>query len=147
MAKAKNITNYDIEDRKEARAHHDHKLIRLCVEYGFTVGGNSVGFGIDPTDNLFAGPMDTFALDRGDEILTRIAKIQPMTLDGLAAKGAVAKLVVSGLDNYIDDSHTALFLSLAEDTMRLHRLAGGHRATKTSPTSTPVAAPESAVAA
>jgi hypothetical protein len=147
MAKAKNSTNYDREDRKEAKAHPDHKLIKLCVEYGFTVGGCFAGFSIDPTDNHFAGPMDSSYLNRGDELLTRIAKIQPLTMDGLAAKGAVAKTIVLTFDHHIDEFQTSFLLSLAEDTMRLHRLAGGHRASKNSPTSKPVAAPESAVAA
>jgi hypothetical protein len=147
MAKAKNSTNYDREDKKEAKGHPDHKLIRLCVEYGFTVGGCSTGFSIDPTDNHFAGPMDGSYLARGDELLTRIAKIQPLTMDGLAAKGAVAKAIVPTLDHYIDEFQTSFLLSLADDTLRLHRLAGGHRASKNCPTNRPVAAPGSGVAA
>lgn len=138
--------HYDAEDKREAKKHPDHKLIKLCVEFGFVVGGCSTGFEIDPTDNKFAAPMDTHHIVRGDEILTRVAKLKPMTLDGLAAKGAVAKTVIPLLNNYIDEWQTALFRSLAEDTIRLHDLAGGRHGSNP-PTRLPITAPKKEVAA
>jgi hypothetical protein len=79
-------------------------LIKACVEYGFLFGGTGSGFAIDPTDSHFAGPVDCRNCERAEEIITRASKRRPVTLDGLAAKGA--KLICALSDrNYIEDSN------------------------------------------
>jgi hypothetical protein len=63
-----------------------------------------------------------------EEIITRASKRRPVTLDGLAAKGAAAKLICALSDrNYIDDYEQDFLQSLAEDVCRFHKLAGGKR--------------------
>jgi hypothetical protein len=122
--------DYVAEDRKAAKAHPDYKLIKACVEYGFLFGGTGSGFAIDPTDNHFAGPVDCRNCERAEEIITRASKRRPITLDGLAAKGAAAKLICNLSDsdrNYIEDYERDFLQTLAEDVCRFHELAGGKR--------------------
>jgi len=103
-------------------------LIKACVEYGFLFGGSASGFAIDPTDSHFAGPVDCRNCERAEEIITRASKHRPVTLDGLAAKGAAAKLICALSDrNYIEDYEQDFLQSLAEDVCRFHKLAGGKR--------------------
>jgi hypothetical protein len=85
--------DHEAESRKAAKAHPDYKLIKACVEYGFLFGGTGSGFAIDPTDSHFAGQVDCRNCERAEEIITRASKRRPVTLDGLAAKGAAAKLI------------------------------------------------------
>jgi hypothetical protein len=116
------------EARKAVKAHPDYKLIKACVEYGFLFGGSASGFAIDPTDSHFAGPVDCRNCERAEEIITRASKHRPVTLDGLAAKGAAAKLICALSDrNYIEDYEQDFLQSLAEDVCRFHKLAGGKR--------------------
>jgi len=60
------------------------------------------GFAIDPTEGHFAGPVDSRNCERAEEIITRASKYGPVTLDGLSAKGAVARMIC-GDGNYIND--------------------------------------------
>ena len=116
--------DHEAESRKAAKAHPDYKLIKACVEYGFLFGGT--GSAIDPTDNHFAGPVDSRNCERAEKIITRASKHRPVTLDGLAAKGAAAKLICTLSDrNYIEDYEQDFVQSLAEDVCRFHKLAGG----------------------
>jgi hypothetical protein len=125
-AEAQRPRDHEAESRKAAKAHPDYKLIKACVEYGFLFGGS--GSAIDPTDNHFAGPVDCRNCERAEEIITRASKHRPVTLDGLAAKGAAAKLICALSDrNYIQDYEQDFLQSLAEDVCRFHKLAGGKR--------------------
>jgi hypothetical protein len=99
---------------KAAKAHPDSKLIKACVEYGFLLGGSESGFKIDPTDSYFAGSVDCQNCERALEIITRASKYRPTTLDGLAAKGAVAKLICDNSYNYINDYEQDFLQTLAE---------------------------------
>jgi hypothetical protein len=120
--------DHEAESRKAAKAHPDYKLIKACVEYGFLFGGAGSGFAIDPTDSHFAGPVDSRNCERAEEIITRANKYRPVTLDGLAAKGAAAKLICDLSDrNYIKDYERDFLQTLAEDVCRFHKLAGGKR--------------------
>jgi hypothetical protein len=116
--------DHEAEARKAAKAHPDYKLIKACVEYGFLFGGTGSGFAIDPTDSHFAGPVDCRNCERAEEIITRASKHRPVTLDGLSAKGAAAKMIC-GDGNYINDYERDFLQTLAEDVCRFHKLAGG----------------------
>jgi hypothetical protein len=127
-AEAQRPRDHEAESRKAAKAHPDSKLIEACVEYGFLSGGGASGFKIDPTDSHFAGPVDSLNCERAEEIITRASKYRPVTLDGLAANGAAAKLICDLSDrNYIDDYEREFLQTLAEDVCRFHKLAGGKR--------------------
>jgi hypothetical protein len=125
-AEAQRPRDHEAESRTAAKAHPDFKLIEACVEYGFLSGGGASGFKIDPTDSHFAGPVDCQNCERAEAIITRASKYRPVTLDGLAAKGAAAKLLCDlGDTNYIHDYEREFLQTLAEDVCRFHRLAGG----------------------